>query len=178
MQHCPVCGNTGFDAVACPVCGFDESLDHETYLSLVPLRSGALSLQGRRAAWEREQKRRQLDALEIVLESYYYTVDDDSMTLSRTQEIRIAEGGKLSDGVIAWSTVQFPRIDDMDQLPITLFVKRGDERRRRRVVVDNPGGGKTWHVGVRLRAGDHPEAELVVGTEDNFTCSDRFSLEV
>lgn len=178
MQRCPVCGSTGAEFTICPVCGFDESLDHEQYLSLVPLRSGALSLQGRRAAWEEELKSRQLTELELLVETYYYTVDEDSMTLSRTQEIPIAEGGSLVDGEIVWSDVEFPRIDDMDQLPITLYVKRGDARRRCRVVTDNPGGGKTWHVGVRLFAGKHPEAELIVGSEDNHAQSDRFSLEV
>ena len=178
MQRCPVCGNTGATFAVCPVCGFEESLDYESCLSLVPLRDAAvLSVSGRRAAWERAQKRRQLSELEILAETYYYTVGDDTPELARTEELLLVRGEALRDGEIAWSDTQFPRIDDMDQLPITLFIRRGEQRRRCRLVVDNPGGGRVWRVGVRLHDAQRREAELVVGSTDDYTCSDRFSLE-
>lgn len=179
MQRCPVCGKEGADFIICPDCGFDESLHYEQYLSLAPLPEGkVLSVRARQAEWERRQRRARLDEVQILLETYYYNVEDEGLSLARTQEICVAEGGSLKDGEITWSTVEFPRIDDMDQLPITLFVRHGETRRRCRVVVDNPGGGKVWNVGVRLLAGEHPAAELTVGTKDEYSCSDRFSLEV
>lgn len=178
MVRCPVCGNENQNGAVCPVCGYDKSRDYEQLLTLVPLDDAHLpSLAKRKADWEQQQKAKSLDDLEISLAVYYYNLENDTLTLDREEELKLVDGSMLVDREIAWSDVAFPRIEDMDQLPVTIYVKKGEAQRRFRMVVDNPGGEEDWRVGVRFFAGSRPEAELVVRGEKTET-SDRFSLEL
>ena len=178
MERCPVCGNESQNVPVCPVCGYDESRNYEQLLTLVPLDEAHLpSLAKKKADWELAQKAKSFEGLEISLAVYYYNLENDTLTLDREEELKLVDGAALVDGEIIWSDTAFPRIEDMDQLPVTIYVKNGEDRRRFRMVVDNPGGEEDWRVGVRYFAGSRPEAELVVRGEKTET-SDRFSLEL
>lgn len=180
MDKCPICGKTGFSGGVCPECGYDESRNYERYLSLTPLDGrGIPSVAGRRARWSEMTAKQQLASLEIRMEVYYYALDGDTLNLDRTEELTLVSGEQLRDGETVWSKVKFPRIEDMDQLPVTLYLKRGDQSRRCRLVIENPGGTSDWRLGIRYHAGKRPEAELVIDNAAGaYANSDRFSLEV
>jgi hypothetical protein len=147
-------------------------------MTLQPVSHGTHSLAYFKNQWTIQQRHIALDALTIGINAYYYRKEEEDLTFDHCEELALARGDQLTDGMIFWSDISFQAVEHMDMLTIEIVLRSKDSYRKYRMGVDRPKCTGPWKAGIRLHEGEVLEAQLVIGSQQCPEFSDYFTLRL
>lgn len=119
-----------------------------------------------------------LKDLRIYLVTHYYQLEEGYLIPDYKKEELLVSGEALSYGKIAWSKLQFLRVEATQSLALEIVIQKADIRKTLVVPVQTPNRSirGRWRVGVLLNPA--LRAQIAVGAPDTFEISGAFPLSV
>lgn len=110
----------------------------------------------------------------VGIQSYQYVFKNGKIQLERINELEIAGYNELISEKIVWSDKVYRGIDSDKPVRLQIYVqKKGGNKQKCTVEIMPPIGMKDTYIGVKR---DGISAQIVWGTEENYTTSKTFAL--
>lgn len=111
----------------------------------------------------------------IYLMIYHYAVDHGDPVLEGMERVLLADGKGLRFDKIAWSDLDFKKLDGRDSIVLDIQVENGKQPvLEYQAAVKNPQIDTDWMLGVKLSKG--LQVCFVLGNKKNHTTSAAFPL--
>lgn len=146
----------------CPICGYpqliigDENSADEIAESM------------------EKHRRKLLRGITISVKTYSYTYSSQKLSEPCIEYEKLVECGELEYNKPVWTRKGFAEIFSARSFSLELFILGGDKKRCEKLEIKPNGAISHANIGVELCEG--LSARVLVGTADNYSCSEKFKL--